>query len=335
MSPPLYLSMVSILTFALLLHLLSTCVAETTQDCSLQWLKIDTGKDYIEFHYELDSEKEKQQEPKHLINFKKLKDRGAKNVTKVEELRIGKGYATLYSNTRANEGHKDDTEYCVHITRKRGVPWHIREHLPDILTKTINQFSETDSNFASIASKRRIRLAPNLPYGSAKVMMNRFNSFEEKMGKGAKIWTFVQQRDVNSKKFSIVSTLMDSKNTFRVSIEAHDGIKVTGCSVSGGVLTDLLKARLESGKMGTDNISFYYCVFDQASIKTLQDAMSYMSDTSDTGEILLSVKHTVKEVKQKKYWTISNEKEYGRKTAKKIYVGDFNVGQCLEWIELK
>eukprot|EP00922_Rhytidocystis_sp_ex-Travisia-forbesii_P023592 GHVS01034609.1.p1 GENE.GHVS01034609.1~~GHVS01034609.1.p1 ORF type:complete len:327 (+),score=19.53 GHVS01034609.1:33-983(+) len=316
--------MVSILAFALLLHLLSTCVAVETQDCSLNLLRIDNAV----------GEKETQQGTERFIDLKKLHDRGAKNVRMLGRLSIDKGYATLYSNTRANEGHKDDTEYCVHITRKRGVPWHIRENLPDILTKTINQFSETDSNFASIASKRRIRLAPYLPYGSAKVMMNRFNSFEEKMGKGAKIWTFVQQRDVNSKKFPIVSTLMDSKNTFRVPIEALDGILVTGCSVSGGVLTDSLKARLESGKMGTDNISFYYCVFDQASIKPLQAAMSDTSDTSDTDEILLSVTHTVKKVKQKRCWTIS-KKEYGRKAANKIYVGDFIVGQCLKKIELK
>eukprot|EP00922_Rhytidocystis_sp_ex-Travisia-forbesii_P023578 GHVS01034591.1.p1 GENE.GHVS01034591.1~~GHVS01034591.1.p1 ORF type:complete len:332 (+),score=13.24 GHVS01034591.1:117-1112(+) len=331
MSPPLDLSMVSILAFALLLHLLSTCVAVETQDCSLNLLRIDNGKDYIEFYCELDWEKETQQGTERFIDLKKLHDRGAKNVRMLGRLSIDKGYATLYSNTRANEGHKDDTEYCVHITRKRGVRWHIRENLPQIVTDIIRRFSNKYPEFKSIASKHRIRLAPYFSYGSAKVMMDRFNKFVEKMHQPV-IWTFVQQASERPKNFPIVRTLMDSKNTFRVSIEAHDGIKVKGCSVSGGVLTDSLEATVERGNRNKVETYFFYCVFDLTSIETLQAAMS---GTPDDNEIRLSVEHTVKEVKQKKYWTISNEKEYGRKTAKKIYVGDFNVGQCLEWIELK
>eukprot|EP00922_Rhytidocystis_sp_ex-Travisia-forbesii_P023579 GHVS01034592.1.p1 GENE.GHVS01034592.1~~GHVS01034592.1.p1 ORF type:complete len:342 (+),score=21.98 GHVS01034592.1:223-1248(+) len=276
--PPPYLFMISILTF-LLLHLLTTCAVEQSHDCSLPWVKATKGANYIEVLWEWTAKEEKKKKTSFVDD--KKKDKRATDVTKLGKLGLTAGsfmgFSTLYSNMRYNrKTDKDDKEFNVVITRKNtdvDVPMDILENLPEILTYTFDRFSVQHPEFATIASKRRIRIDPYFSYGNATMLMESFNDRESKSDDGH-VWYFIQH--YSGQQNQIKQAIQDSKRTFRVPIqtkvESTFGSVVTACSVKAKDATmKPLAGRVEAGKRNSKGLAYSYCVFAQAFIKNLKE----------------------------------------------------------------
>eukprot|EP00922_Rhytidocystis_sp_ex-Travisia-forbesii_P047160 GHVS01070275.1.p1 GENE.GHVS01070275.1~~GHVS01070275.1.p1 ORF type:complete len:354 (+),score=21.90 GHVS01070275.1:221-1282(+) len=352
MSPPLYLSMVSILPFALfLLHWLTTCGSVKTEDGSLNWVDaMDYGSSFIYINWEKDPDQ------RGFIDHMN----GMKAVGKIGiQTGLFSGHSTLYSNMLHGI-----TNYSVKIKRSKVVnQWDIPDNLPEILTRTINHFKDVDRDFAKVAAKYRIRLKPVTTYSYANLIMRKFNTFEKNKDSGAHKWTFVQavRRDAEVKPAAsgeaaasvqkparsnepnsdrawthpIVRAVQDSLNSFRVPIKTTGKNElVNGCSVKerapGAEVNSIVSdAILEEGTQNRINVAYHYCVFDEASTKVVQKAVELKTP------IWLFIDYVNYRGKQKNIrFSISDDEKEGRKSDT-IYAGDFKVGSYLSEIDLR
>eukprot|EP00922_Rhytidocystis_sp_ex-Travisia-forbesii_P023589 GHVS01034604.1.p1 GENE.GHVS01034604.1~~GHVS01034604.1.p1 ORF type:complete len:341 (+),score=25.48 GHVS01034604.1:223-1245(+) len=337
--PPPYLFMISILTF-LLLHLLTTCAVELSHDCSLPWMKEAVGTEYIEVRWS-SSAKEEREKKTSFVDDKK-KDKGATDVTEVGKLDITaglfRGCSTIYSNMRRNrKTGKNDKEFNVVITRKNtdvDVPMDILENLPEILTRTFDHFSAKHPEFATIASKRRIRLFISISYGNARLMMESFNDRESKRD-NRQVWHFIQQR-WHEKQHSIAKAIRDSNSTFRVPIQTKVvsplEYVVTACSVNAKDATiKPLAGRVETGKRNSKGLAYSYCVFDQAFIQKMQvfGGAKLVDLTITTAVLPIATKGRDRCMKPPPRQVIEVNHKYEIRTA------DFKARFCLETIKVE
>eukprot|EP00922_Rhytidocystis_sp_ex-Travisia-forbesii_P047146 GHVS01070259.1.p1 GENE.GHVS01070259.1~~GHVS01070259.1.p1 ORF type:complete len:357 (+),score=29.28 GHVS01070259.1:221-1291(+) len=355
MSPPLYLSMVSILPFALfLLHWLTTCGSVKTEDGSLNWVEaIGYGGSFIHINW-----------PKEANNDNFTKHKEIKHYDKLVGMLVFTTSVCSVSSELYYTKHGGFTDYSVIIGRAIAVDeWDIPDNLPDILTQTINRFKDVDGDFAKVASQYRIRLKPVTTYSDANLMVEKFNTFEKNKDSGAHKWTFVQavRRDAEVKPAAsdeaaasvprpagsnepdsaragthpIVLAVQDSLNSFRVLIKTTGKNElVNGCSVKerapGAKVNRIVsEAILEKGTQNRIDVAYHYCVFDEASTKVVQKAVELKTP------IWLFIDYVNYRGKQKNIrFSISDDEKEGRKSDT-IYAGDFKVGSYLSEINLR
>eukprot|EP00922_Rhytidocystis_sp_ex-Travisia-forbesii_P047164 GHVS01070279.1.p1 GENE.GHVS01070279.1~~GHVS01070279.1.p1 ORF type:complete len:362 (+),score=24.11 GHVS01070279.1:221-1306(+) len=360
MSPPLYLSMVSILPFALfLLHWLTTCGSVKTEDGSLDWVNaVEAKSSFILVDWAKDEENDLSDE--HFVNYKKEKNEKVKIVETVN-ITTGTfmGYSTLFSTK-----HNGFTDYSVKIHRSTDrAKWDIPSNLPEILTQTIDQYRRKSKHFERIASQYRIRLRREMSYSFTNLLIRNFNTFEKNKDSGAHKWTFVQavRRDDEVKPAAsdeaaasvprpagsnepdsaragthpIVLAVQDSLNSFRVLIKTTGKNElVNGCSVKerapGAKVNRIVsEAILEKGTQNRIDVAYHYCVFDEASTKVVQKAVELKTP------IWLFIDYVNYRGKQKNIrFSISDDEKEGRKSDT-IYAGDFKVGSYLSEINLR
>eukprot|EP00922_Rhytidocystis_sp_ex-Travisia-forbesii_P023588 GHVS01034603.1.p1 GENE.GHVS01034603.1~~GHVS01034603.1.p1 ORF type:complete len:337 (+),score=29.00 GHVS01034603.1:220-1230(+) len=333
--PPPYLFMISILTF-LLLHLLTTCAVEQSHDCSLPWVKATKGANYIEVLWEWTAKKERKKKTSFVDD--KKKDKGATDVTNLGKLEVTAGsfmgFSTLYSNMRYNrKTDKDDKEFNVVITRKNtDGAMDIVKNLPKIITSTFDYFSSVDAEFATIASKHRIRINPYFFYGNATMLIESFN--ERKRSGDSHVWYFIQR--TSHPQNPIKQAILDSERTFRVPIQtkvvASVEHVVTACSVNAKDATiEPLAGRVEAGKRHSKGLAYSYCVFDQAFIKKMQvfGGAKLVDLTITTSVLPIATKGRDHCMKPPTHDVINVEHKYEIRTA------DFKATFCLGMIKVE
>eukprot|EP00922_Rhytidocystis_sp_ex-Travisia-forbesii_P036308 GHVS01053862.1.p1 GENE.GHVS01053862.1~~GHVS01053862.1.p1 ORF type:complete len:228 (-),score=5.08 GHVS01053862.1:70-753(-) len=192
--------MVSILTFAFFLHLLTTCVAESSYDCSLRWWKseIQTERfdsepdktsivDYIEVFWERNPDKKKSSAESTPRTGNVTNTVNRIGAVEVEVAENGYTFLSTLSSSTVLKNPKGNgstsTRYRVAISRgprPAGVEFGIAENLHHILSRTKEHFSTIDPEFKKVASEYRIRLMGGFRYADAQRLLNTFDRAEEK-----------------------------------------------------------------------------------------------------------------------------------------------------------
>eukprot|EP00922_Rhytidocystis_sp_ex-Travisia-forbesii_P036307 GHVS01053860.1.p1 GENE.GHVS01053860.1~~GHVS01053860.1.p1 ORF type:complete len:226 (-),score=4.44 GHVS01053860.1:70-747(-) len=190
--------MVSILTFAFFLHLLTTCVAESLYDCSLNWWKseIQTERfdsepdkssivDYIEVFWERNPDKKKSSAESTPRTGDVTTTVNTIGTVEVAGNRY-KFFSTLSSSTVPQNAERNGSTskiYRVMIRQEPGpdgFELRIADNLNHILSSTKEHFSTIDPEFKNVASKYRIRLMGGFRYADAQRLLNTFDRAEEK-----------------------------------------------------------------------------------------------------------------------------------------------------------
>eukprot|EP00922_Rhytidocystis_sp_ex-Travisia-forbesii_P033645 GHVS01049973.1.p1 GENE.GHVS01049973.1~~GHVS01049973.1.p1 ORF type:complete len:409 (+),score=49.36 GHVS01049973.1:77-1228(+) len=271
--------MASVLIFAFLLHLLTTCVAHS-YDCKLRWWQAeekaeDSSVDFIEVSLKLKLSKD----IKNLGTEEVPVEGGCKFVSK------------LYSSERTvDKKHGATKVYRVEITNGTAeTTLDIAQHLHHILLFTKASFSLRDSGFETIASNYKIRfvdLSEPFKYSVAKELLEKFNAEEKKISEGSVttiVWTlvdrgaFIKSGDRN-KGTEIVKALTDSQNTFRLKLKTTSQIKVESCTIY--INGQRKKLVLVGNDRQADGSHLAYCIVTKDKLTAMNKAVSNAAELS-------------------------------------------------------